>query len=204
MILDPAAVVSLAARCAPAVAPATLLALARVESGLNPLAIGVNHSPAKVPPPRSTSQAIELATSLTAAGENVDLGLAQINSANLKRLGLTIKAAFDPCRNLAAGATILRTAYAAARQHAADDQAALRAALSIYNTGDHLRGLRNGYVARVVMSATGVSPNPSRPTANPPPTAVADHAKPRRWDVFGELSGAGFVFSPAQTQGAPL
>jgi type IV secretion system protein VirB1 len=197
MILDPAAVVSLAARCAPDVAPATLLALARVESGLNPLAIGVNHSPAKVAPPRSTSQAIELATSLTAAGENVDLGLAQINSANLKRLGLTIEAAFDPCRNLAASATILRTAYAAARQHAADDQAALRAALSVYNTGDDLRGFRNGYVARVVMSATGVSPSRSRPAANPRPTGFAEDAKPRRWDVFGELSSPSFVFSPA-------
>lgn len=41
----------------------------------------------------------------------VDVGLAQVNSANFLWLGLTMQTAMDPCMNLAAGARVLFAKY---------------------------------------------------------------------------------------------
>lgn len=173
MILDPAAVMSLAVRCAPEAAPQTLLAIARVESGLNPLAVGVNGK-APVAQPRSEAEAAALAARLIAQGTNVDLGLAQINSANLTRLGLSLASVFDPCRNLAAAATLLKSDYQAVRLTLSDEQQAVRAALSLYNTGNRRAGFHNGYVARVAAAARARGPSPAlssqrAPDRHPPP-----------------------------------
>ena len=136
MVLPLMAVAALAAQCAPTVAPSTLLSIARVESGFDPLAIGVNRPvPGRLHPGTPTAAAA-LATRLIASGADIDLGIAQINSKNLGRLGLTIAEAFDPCANLAASAQVIAAAYLRAASGAADPQAALRTALSYYNTGD--------------------------------------------------------------------
>lgn len=194
MPLDPAAFLALASQCAPGVAPETLLAVARVESGLNPLAIGVNAKWAARPKPRSIAEAVAAAQELIASGRDIDLGLAQINVRNLPRLGLSLEGAFDPCRNLAASARVLREGYAAGMARHGPGQGALRTALSYYNTGHPQRGFRNGYVARVLAHAAA----PVRPAtagaaadADPPPTPA--------WDVFARATAA-FVVSP---QGAP-
>ena len=201
MSLDPAAVLALALRCAPGVAAETLLAVAQAESGLNPNAIGVNHAAAQSRPPQprpapSRPEAVAVARRLLAAGGNLDLGLAQINSANLARLGLTLEDAFDPCRNLAAAGQVLTEDYGAARATTAAPQAALRAALSLYNTGDPVRGFRNGYVARVVAAAAGLPAPPLRRALQP------NAARPPAWDAFGDLRAATFVDSTTSLQGA--
>lgn len=140
----------------PAVAVETGAAVARAESGFNTLAIhdntvGQNYAPATVP------EAIAIATALRAVGDSVDLGLMQINSANLARLDLTVAGAFDPCRNMAAGAQILVDDYLA-RPASRDMQVRLRQALSRYNTGDSAIGFVNGYVARVQAAAGQIVP----------------------------------------------
>lgn len=186
MILDPAAVLALALRCAPGVAPETALAVARAESGLDPNAIGVNRGARLLAAPRSRAEAVTLARRLLAAGGNLDLGLAQINSANLARLGLTLEEAFEPCRNLAAAAQLLAEDYGAARAPAVAPQAALRTALSLYNTGDPARGFRNGYVARIEAAAgLRASATPRTPQVPSPPAPA--------WDAFGDLGAAAFV-----------
>ncbi|MBI1198623.1 MAG: transglycosylase SLT domain-containing protein [Phenylobacterium sp.] len=177
-MLDPQAFVDLAARCAPGVAPATLLAVARTESGLDPLAIGVNGPRARRPVAATPAQAATAARALIAAGRDIDLGLAQINVRNLPRLGLSLEAAFDPCRNLAAAGSLLREAYARGRARRGSRQAALRVALSLYNTGRVEGGFANGYVARVVAHARSPAA-PARPEARPDP---AD------WDVFARAA----------------
>ncbi len=159
MVLTAAAVLSLAAQCAPDVAPQTLLALARAESGLDSLAIRRNPG-GPAPRQASAGAAIAAAGSALRRGANLDLGLMQINSANLLRLDLTLADAFDPCRGLAAAARLLAVDYRAARSAHVDPQRALRAALSAYNTGDRTRGVRNGYVARV-EAAAGFRPAPT-------------------------------------------
>ena len=162
MILPLPLFLSLAATCAPHVAPDTLQAIVQVESGFDALALGINGKPRMQVRARSLKEATILARSLVKQGRSVDLGLGQINSTNLDRLGLSIEAAFDPCRNLAAAARVLAEGYAQARPHQTDDQAGLRAALSIYNTGHPTHGLRNGYVAKVLRANGIVDTEPYR------------------------------------------
>jgi type IV secretion system protein VirB1 len=200
MPLDVANFMHLASACAGSVAPATLLAVAQVESGLDPLAIGVNHGPPLSRPPRSRDEAIAVAKRLLVAGANVDLGLLQINAANLQPLGLSVEDAFETCQNLAAGATLLKANYHAVRAQGPAPQAALRVALSLYNSGDAARGFRNGYVARVVSAAAHAPPPVERPRAAlpvQPPTPA--------WDAFGDLTAARLVatFSPSKQGTAP-
>ena len=82
MILELAAVLTLAQRCAPTIAPETMLSVVQVESRFNPLAINVNGA-ADPAPARTASEAIRTAEALIRQGRSVDLGLAQINSKNL-------------------------------------------------------------------------------------------------------------------------
>lgn len=88
-----------------------------------------------------------------AAGYTVDVGLAQINSANFARLGVTVEQVFKPCTNLQLASSVLQQGYGlATRYYAGLD--AISATYSLYNTGTLTRGLRNGYVGRVWMAAT--------------------------------------------------
>lgn len=162
---------SLAQTCAPQVAPLTLLAVAKAESGLDPLTIGVNTKPHRALHPATVVAAVATAMALQARGESFDLGLTQINNHNLQRLGLSLESAFDPCRNLAGGAEVLTADYLAARPGAGSAQEALTAALSTYNTGDARRGLRNGYVVSVIQAAARVVPALALPGASAAPDA---------------------------------
>lgn len=148
-MLDLASVLLLAQACAPSVPAPTLAAVAHVESGFDALAIGVNSRRPLARRPRNPREAVAIAQRLIDSGADVDLGLAQINSRNLAALNLSLEAVFDPCRNLAAAAAILADGYRPDGLTPAARQAALRAALSRYNTGHPERGLRNGYVGKV-------------------------------------------------------
>ena len=146
-MIDP----SLAA-CAPHVSPATLGHIIRVESSGNPLAVNVNvirgRPRYRVPRIQSAAHGAQVVRDAIGQGYNVDIGLMQVNSRNLPRLGYSIEQMFVPCTNVQAGAAILTDNYSRARRQHGDGQAALLAALSAYNTGDFSRGFRNGYVAR--------------------------------------------------------
>lgn len=146
-MIDP----SLAA-CAPHVSPTTLGHIIRVESSGNPLAVNVNvirdRPRYRVPRIQSPAHGAQVVRDAISQGYNVDIGLMQVNSRNLPRLGYTIEQMFVPCTNIQAGAAILTDNYSRARRQHGDGQSALLAALSAYNTGDFSRGFRNGYVAR--------------------------------------------------------
>jgi len=117
----------LLAVCAPQVAPVTLAAIVQQESGGDWLAIHDNTA-GRTLRPTNTEHAVILARKLIAAGHSVDLGGAQINSANLLRLGVDIKGAFEPCTNLHAAQVLLLESWRGSRGD-------LRAALAIYHTG---------------------------------------------------------------------
>lgn len=206
MAYSAAAILALASQCAPGVAPETVLAIIQTESSGEPFALNVNGGRQ---PARQTSAADAVATArrYVAAGYSVDLGLGQINSRNMRWLGLTWETVFDPCTNVAALARVLTTNYNTARA-GRDPQTALRVALSMYNTGSQTRGFSNGYVAKVVgnagVAATGVPlPETLPPVAVAPPatgdlrelltfentTTQAPAAQPRpapppKWNVF--------------------
>lgn len=164
MILELAAFLGLAAACAPGVAPETLAAIARAESGFDTLAIGVNGPGGGRVRSTTTPEAVARARALIAAGRSVDLGLMQINSRNLGWLGMTVEDAFDPCRSVGAGARVLT-------------------AFSGYNTGSPSRGFANGYVARVLTADAANGAVPPRPSPAPSTKRPAP-PPPDSWDVW--------------------
>ena len=139
--------------CAPDVSPLTIQEIIRVESNYNPIAVNINTkggTPYSYKRPRTKQQAIALAHAAIVAGHTVDMGYMQVNSANLKKLGYTVRDMFHECTNLKAGSHILKTAYSDAAAIHGPGQKALRAALSRYNTGSFSRGFYNGYLARYI------------------------------------------------------
>lgn len=162
------------------VAPVTLEAVIRVESGGDPLSLNVNRLAGPQPRPATIAEAVTLAQRYIAQGYSVDLGLMQVNSRNLDALGYTIEQVLDPCTNIRGGAAILTADYAEAARSKGEGQGALQAALSAYNTGSFYRGFANGYVARYygrdgvpalaggVRQATATAAAVKR-TAPPPP-----------------------------------
>ena len=147
----------LARTCAPEVALATLTAVVRAESRFRPNAINVNGAQLKWQP-RTRKEAEITAAWLIRRGYNVDLGLGQINSANLSRLGMTIEDAFNPCENLRATAHILATNFQAAKTAGLDGKNALLGALSAYNTGNFQSGYANGYLSRIRHASAAALP----------------------------------------------
>lgn len=190
----------LAASCAPAVHVDTLAAVAGAESGFDAHAVHVNGADRRTASLATREEAILRATELIVGeGRSVDLGLMQVNSANLAPLELSIADAFDPCRSLAAGARLLADGYTAALAGGADPQQALLAALSRYNTGDPTRGIADGYVARVQAAAEQVVPairlgdggtSPSERAGQGRAPDKLPPAGPPSWDVYGQARAA--------------
>ena len=118
--------IALMEQCAPQIAPVTMAAVVQQESGGNPLALHDNTS-GKSYAPTTVAEAARLARELIAQGHSVDIGLAQISSKNLPRLGLGVDQVLDPCTNLRAAQSILMEGW----MRSGD----LRATLSAYNTG---------------------------------------------------------------------
>lgn len=148
--------VELLARCAPSVHPETMAAVVSAESRGHQFAIA-DAGPVKLPwsqrkamvrslYPSTAEEAVKIAESLITKGHTVSLGVAQVNDRNLSRLGVSIKDMFDPCTNVAAGGKILTDFYTRAVKKFGNGSAALNAALSAYNSGDWVRGAKDGYV----------------------------------------------------------
>ena len=179
MIYDVPAITALAQQCAPEIATEALVPVIVTESGGDALQINVN----KGPRVRATS-AIEGAAIVRrymAAGYTVDVGLAQINSGNFARLGVTVEQAFDPCTSLCLASSVLQQGYGlASRFYTGLD--AISATYSLYNTGTLTQGFRNGYVGRVWMVAStmgSVQAVPALPaTADAPRDPATAMAKP--------------------------
>lgn len=146
---------ALVTECAPWVAPQTMAAIVKTESQFNPLAININGKAKLERQPSTKEEAVVTAKWLITNHYNIDMGLGQVNSVNLTKTNLSVDDAFDPCKNLAAAATILQWNYESASKSIPDEQAALHAAISAYNTGSFTKGFSNGYVQKVVNNAQG-------------------------------------------------
>lgn len=202
---------TLAARCAPSGPEATLQAVAQTESALDPWALHDNTTNASEAP-ASLQAAFTDAGQWIGRGHSVDLGLMQINSANLAALGMTTRSALDPCASLAGGAAVLQAAYGGVHT-SAEQQAALLMALSRYNTGSPFKGILNGYARRVIANATAATAAPSSSPVQT--TTLADPKAPKSWDVwataaYAQAHGAAWLIplspaasSRAQTQQPP-
>lgn len=201
--LDLNAFTTLARRCGSTVAVSTLAAVAKTESGFRTLVVSDNRT-RKAQTFHSIDAAAAAADGLIAQGHSIDLGLMQINSANLRKLGYTARDALDPCKSVSGGALILTRNFVSSR-NAPSSQIALRHALSRYNTGNPRDGYRNGYVRRVEQAARALLPmfaragsvaiadiampvalmtRPASATAKP---ATPTAANQRWWDVWGSV-----------------
>ena len=143
---------TLAAQCAPHVAPTTLRAMATVETSGNRFAIGVvngrlSRQPANLP------EAISTVHGLKEKGIRFSAGLIQIYVKNWPAYRLDAESVFDPCANMRAAAGILTNCYQRAGIKTADSQVALRHALSCYYSNNFVTGYRHGYVQKVVSVA---------------------------------------------------
>lgn len=163
----------LAAAFAPSVAPETLASFAHYESRLEPNALHDNTT-GETFIPGTQAAAAKLASALLAQGHSLDLGIMQVNSANLPRVGLTVAMAFDPGQSIRAGAVILAEAYQRCRHNGSiAEQAALRCAASVYNTGKEQAGIANGYQAKVWRVAAQIVPAIQLAAGADTPPAVA-------------------------------
>ena len=166
----------LALTCAPSVNAELLAAIVRVESGFNPYAIGIVGD-ALTRQPGSLTEAVATAQALARDGFNFSIGLAQVNRTHFDRLSWSIdgRAGFEPCTNLRAAAEIFQRCRASALKKGypatptssdPPTYTATHAALSCYYAGDHLRGARLGYVARVLAAQAAQAapaPHPIKP-----------------------------------------
>ena len=134
-------------QCAPAVHPQTMARIVKTENGqMNPFAVNINGAKPVKPQPKTKAEAIKVIKQGLKADKTVDVGFAQINSANFEWLGLTLEDALDPCKSLAAGAKVLASNYSITIKKFDSEQEALTAAISMYNTGSSTAGFKNGYV----------------------------------------------------------
>ena len=174
MLLTLQMFLQLASVAAPSVAPETLAAFAQHESGLNSTALHDNTTGLTLKP-ATAEEAVALASSLLMQGHSLDLGIMQVNSANMQRAGLTVAGAFDPAQSIRAGAQILAAAYQQCRRGGpVEEQAALRCAASVYNTGD----ARERHQQR--LSGEGVARRRAAGARDPRRRHGARHARARR------------------------
>jgi type IV secretion system protein VirB1 len=146
---------SYAKRCAPSVGERLIKGLVKRESALRQFAIGIDD--------RSThrlsrqannyAEAQVAAALLDKAGVTYSVGIGQIHINNVRAFGLTLREAFDVCKNLELAAKILGDCFNRSGKRSADEQQRIRLALSCYNSGNFSTGFRNGYVDGVVKLA---------------------------------------------------
>jgi hypothetical protein len=170
--LTVAAMLSLAQACGVNVAPGTLLSVAWAESHWNATAEHTNRN------------------------GTIDRGIAQINSANWNRMGLTRATSVDPCLSLRASARILLEGYHPQNNTAEEQQRALRIALAAYNPGNpnYLHSIE--VAAQHVIPEIRVAGIPA-PADTPAPVAGAARSSPPTPDVTIRPASAGreLVFS---------
>jgi type IV secretion system protein VirB1 len=181
--------------CAPSVHPTTLGAIVKTESSGNMYVLtdsGPKHLPwaerksmVRDYYPATAEEAAAVAHQLIDSGHLVDIGLTQVNSENLPKLGLSVEQVLDPCVNLNTGGRVLTDFYRNARKQYSNEQDALMAAISAYNTGNFESGFENGYVARVAANAGVVVPELKAGRVRPAPggngvRALRGYQAPRR------------------------
>ncbi|WP_331375374.1 lysozyme family protein [Sinorhizobium chiapasense] len=152
------AFVDLAEACAPRIEVETLAAIVSLESRFRAFNIRINSGPPLAAQPASKAAAVEIATSLMAEHQDIQLGLGAIGIEELQKLNLSVSDAFDPCLNLKATATLLDGYYRLAAGAGADAARAETVMLqSYYGRNDPSVGAMVDYDAQVRREAERLS-----------------------------------------------
>lgn len=198
-----AAFVDIAQSCAPMVQVEMLAGVVSLESEFLPFAIRINSGAPLPSQPSSKAEAIEVATSLIADHQDIQIGLGGIGVDELRKLNLSVSDAFDPCRNLQATATLLDGYYRLALRVGADPAQAENVMLQSYYRRDDPRvGAMVKYDQQVRREAKRLSPKlasltitdpnddaaaveqPRDQSAQPLPRQVTQTEESASWDVF--------------------
>ncbi|WP_114836232.1 lytic transglycosylase domain-containing protein (plasmid) [Agrobacterium tumefaciens] len=199
--------VDIAQNCAPVVQVETLAAVVSLESQFLPFNIRTNSGmplPAQL---ASKAEAIEVATSLIAEQQDIQIGLGGIGVEELRKLNLSVSDAFDPCLNLKATATLLDGYYRLALRFGADPQRAEMVMLQSYYGRDdpsvgemvrydeQVRNEAKRLSTKLASLAIGGRPDPDNrddtpeeqaqsQLVQPVPNQVAQTEETASWDVF--------------------
>lgn len=140
----------------------------------------------------SLDDAVLVSSKMVAEGYTVDVGLMGINSRNVKRFGVSIREAFDPCINVNMGEQILfeNINQAKSKGHSGED--AIKVALSLYNTGSETRGFTNGYVDKVWANYSTTLQYKAQQADINVPWDVQEHLDPVVREQPAWLSGDGY------------
>ncbi|HCX4269498.1 lytic transglycosylase domain-containing protein [Escherichia coli] len=138
--------------CAPKIKAESKVAygIVKTESAGNPFAIGINTKNIRLKrQPRDIVEAIEVSTWLAKNRYNFDAGIAQINSVNINKfvegdINFRMQKVFNPCDNLKLAEKIYNSCF--------EMTGSMVGALSCYNTGTATKGIKNGYVAKVLAN----------------------------------------------------
>ncbi|MDH0910577.1 transglycosylase SLT domain-containing protein [Rhizobium pusense] len=202
-----AAFVDIAQSCAPMVQVETLAAVVSLESRFLPFNIRINSGMPLSAKPASKAEAIEVATSLIADHQDIQIGLGGIGVEELRKLNLSVSDAFDPCLNLKATATLLDGYYRLALRFGAGPARAEAVMLqSWYGRDDPSIGEMVRYDEQVRKEAKRLSPKlaslaiggsaepitrgdalaeqAQNQLAQPVPKQVAQTEETASWDVF--------------------
>lgn len=142
--------IGLIQQCSPSVPSITVNSIVKQESGFNPYAIGVKGGLKRQP--ATYAEAVATAEKLIKDGYNIDMGLGQINSSNLAKLGLSVSQVFQPCTNINALQRVFVGCFNGTKKFTNDGQLQVRMAFSCYNTGNYSSGFQNGYVGKIVRN----------------------------------------------------
>ncbi len=146
-------VAQLARQCAPFVAPTTMAAIVKVESGGRPLVI-LDNATRRDYNPASVQQGVRVIDRLLAEGHRqLDVGIAQVDTENFAAYRLTPATALNACTNIRVGAKILEAAYRQSAVTYGPGQTALYHAFEAYNSG---RLIGDPGYANKILSAAGI------------------------------------------------
>jgi type IV secretion system protein VirB1 len=149
----------LAHTCAPFVASETLAGVVSLESRFAPFNIRINSGLPLKKQPATKVEAIEIATTLAADHQDIQLGLGGIGLDDLGRMKLSISDAFDPYLNLKATATLLDGYYRLAVKAGADEARAEQVMLqSFYGRDDPSVGAMVNYDDQVRRAIDRLKP----------------------------------------------
>lgn len=181
----------------------TLAGVVSLESKFRPFTIRINSGEPLPSQPASKAEAIEMATSLIADRQDIQIGLGGIDVETLHKLNLSVSDAFDPCLNLKATATLLDGYYRLAVRVGADPAHAENVMLqSYYGRDDPTVGAMVKYDEQVRREARRLSGTLASLTvagqdsdvppagqardqmAEPLPSKVSQVEVPASWDVF--------------------
>lgn len=168
MILETLVLSALYFQCGENVHPDILHAIVKTESSSNPYVIA-NVSDGESYKFETREEAVAMSAELLENGKTFSAGLMQIYSKNFESYDLNNITVFDNCKNIKAGAKILKKCYLKSVEEFPDNPSDyhLENAMSCYYSGNFKRGfkkdegLNSSYVERVRSNVTNIYEVPS-------------------------------------------